>query len=113
MSYAIVNLLLTVIDIYWWIVIASFVISWLIAFDVINTRSQAVYSSARARRLDRAGLRADPPRAAELRRAGFLADGVILASSSSATLSRHSFAVAEPAASAWLERPAGWRSGCG
>ena len=48
MSYAIVNLLLTVIDIYWWIVIASFVISWLIAFDVINTRSQAVYSVRRA-----------------------------------------------------------------
>jgi YggT family protein len=47
MSYAIVNLLLTVIDIYWWIVVASFVMSWLIAFDVINTRSQAVYSIRR------------------------------------------------------------------
>lgn len=44
MQYAIVNLLLTIIDLYWWIVIAMAVMSWLIAFDVVNTRSQAVYS---------------------------------------------------------------------
>ncbi len=48
MSYAVINLLLTIIDLYWWIVIASFVMSWLIAFDVINTRSQAVYTIRRA-----------------------------------------------------------------
>jgi YggT family protein len=41
MRYAVLELILTVIDLYWWVVIASFVISWLIAFDVINTRSQA------------------------------------------------------------------------
>jgi YggT family protein len=48
MGYAVLELILTIIDLYWWIVIASFVISWLIAFDVINTRSQAVYSIRRA-----------------------------------------------------------------
>jgi len=48
MRYAVLELILTVIDLYWWVVIASFVISWLIAFDVINTRSQAVYSIRRA-----------------------------------------------------------------
>jgi YggT family protein len=47
MRYAVLELILTVIDLYWWVVIASFVISWLIAFDVINTRSQAVYSIRR------------------------------------------------------------------
>jgi YggT family protein len=44
MQYAVVNLLLTVIDLYWWVVIAMAVMSWLVAFDVVNTRSQAVYS---------------------------------------------------------------------
>jgi YggT family protein len=48
MRYAVIELILTIIDLYWWVVIASFVISWLIAFDVINTRSQAVYSIRRA-----------------------------------------------------------------
>ncbi len=48
MRYAVLELILTVIDLYWWVVIASFVVSWLIAFDVINTRSQAVYSIRRA-----------------------------------------------------------------
>jgi YggT family protein len=41
MSYAIANLLLTVIDLYWWVVIISVILSWLVAFDVLNTRSQA------------------------------------------------------------------------
>jgi YggT family protein len=44
MQYAVVNLLLTIIDLYWWIVIAMAVMSWLIAFDVVNSRSRAVYS---------------------------------------------------------------------
>jgi YggT family protein len=44
MQYAVINLLLTIIDLYWWVVIAMAVMSWLIAFDVVNTRSQAVYS---------------------------------------------------------------------
>ncbi len=48
MLYAVVNLLLTVIGLYWWVVIAQAVMSWLIAFDVVNIRSQAVYSIWRA-----------------------------------------------------------------
>ena len=44
MQYAVVNLLFTIIDLYWWVVIAMAVMSWLIAFDVVNTRSRAVYS---------------------------------------------------------------------
>jgi len=48
MQYAIVDLLLTILDLYWWIVVASFIVSWLVAFDVINTRSSAVYSIRRA-----------------------------------------------------------------
>jgi YggT family protein len=48
MQYAVVNLLLTIIDLYWWVVIAMAVMSWLIAFDVVNIRSQAVSSLWRA-----------------------------------------------------------------
>jgi len=44
MSYAVVKLLLTIIDIYWWILLATVVMSWLIAFDVVNMRSNAAYS---------------------------------------------------------------------
>jgi YggT family protein len=47
MQYAIIELLLTIIQFYTWIVIASFIVSWLVAFDVINTRSQAVWSIRR------------------------------------------------------------------
>jgi YggT family protein len=48
MSYAVVNLLLTVIDLYWWVVIVSVILSWLVAFDVLNTRSQAAQTVWRA-----------------------------------------------------------------
>ena len=48
MQYAVIKLLLTIIDIYWWVVVASFIVSWLVAFDVINTRSSTVYSIRRA-----------------------------------------------------------------
>jgi YggT family protein len=44
MQYAVVNLLFTIIDLYWWVIIAMAVMSWLIAFDVVNTRSRAVYT---------------------------------------------------------------------
>ena len=44
MSYAMVKLLLTIIDIYWWILLATVVVSWLTAFDVINMRSNVAYS---------------------------------------------------------------------
>ena len=48
MNYAVANLLLTVIDLYWWVVIVSVVLSWLAAFDVLNTRSQVAQTIWRA-----------------------------------------------------------------
>jgi YggT family protein len=39
---AIVWLLVTIIDLYFWVVIASAVLSWLIAFNVVNPRNQIV-----------------------------------------------------------------------
>jgi YggT family protein len=41
---AVVELLLMIIDLYWWVVIASAVMSWLVAFGVINTRNRFVAS---------------------------------------------------------------------
>lgn len=41
--YALYNLINTVISIYIWILIASVVLSWLVAFGVINTRNPLVY----------------------------------------------------------------------
>ena len=35
-------LILTIIDLYIWLLIASAVLSWLIAFNVVNTRNQLV-----------------------------------------------------------------------
>ena len=32
------------LDAVWWLIIASVVASWLVAFGVVNTRNQAVYS---------------------------------------------------------------------
>ena len=32
-----------VIDLYIWVVIASAILSWLVAFNVVNTRNRAVY----------------------------------------------------------------------
>lgn len=46
MDWLIVPLFTTVIvilDIYWWIIIASVIMSWLIAFNVVNPRQQFVY----------------------------------------------------------------------
>ena len=42
--YALLNLLLTVIQIYIWVIIISAVFSWLIAFNVVNTRNRFVYA---------------------------------------------------------------------
>ena len=39
-------LILTIIDLYIWLLIASAVLSWLIAFNVVNTRNQFVASVA-------------------------------------------------------------------
>ncbi len=41
--YALLNLFNTVISIYIWLLIASVVLSWLIAFNVINTGNRFVY----------------------------------------------------------------------
>src|SRR4051812_29496907 len=41
--YAVLNLFNTVISIYIWLLIASVVLSWLIAFNVINTGNRFVY----------------------------------------------------------------------
>ena len=43
--YAIFNLVDTVISIYIWLLIASVVLSWLIAFNVINTGNRFVYQA--------------------------------------------------------------------
>ena len=37
-------LLVQVLDIYWWIVIINVIISWLIAFNVLNTQNRFVFS---------------------------------------------------------------------
>jgi YggT family protein len=38
----ILDVILIVLDIYWWVVLATIILSWLIAFNVINTRNQVV-----------------------------------------------------------------------
>jgi YggT family protein len=38
----IVTILMTILDIYMWVVIAAVVMSWLIAFNVVNTYNKAV-----------------------------------------------------------------------
>lgn len=39
---AILDIILIILQIYIWLLIASAVLSWLIAFNVVNTRNQAV-----------------------------------------------------------------------
>jgi YggT family protein len=41
---AVMYLLLRVIDIYIWIIIISAILSWLIAFNVVNTHNRFVYT---------------------------------------------------------------------
>jgi YggT family protein len=40
---ALTNLINTVLTIYIWILIAAAILSWLVAFNVINTRNRVVY----------------------------------------------------------------------
>jgi YggT family protein len=42
--YAILSLISTVIDIYIWLLIAMAVLSWLVAFNVVNTSNRIVYT---------------------------------------------------------------------
>ena len=39
-----IEAILIILDVIWWLVIASVIASWLIAFGVVNTRNQAVYT---------------------------------------------------------------------
>ena len=39
---ALKNTILYALDIYWWLIIASAIFSWLYAFNVVNPRNQAV-----------------------------------------------------------------------
>jgi YggT family protein len=39
---AVLDILLIVLDLYVWLLIASAILSWLIAFNVVNTRNQLV-----------------------------------------------------------------------
>ncbi len=41
--YALINLILTVIQLYIYVLIASAIFSWLIAFNVLNTHNRFVY----------------------------------------------------------------------
>ena len=41
---AILDVILLILDLYFWVIIASAVLSWLIAFDVVNMRNQIVYT---------------------------------------------------------------------
>jgi YggT family protein len=40
---AVLDLILLVLQIYWYIVLVMIVMSWLVAFNVVNTRNQFVY----------------------------------------------------------------------
>lgn len=42
LTSAILWLILQIIDIYWWVIIISAIMSWLLAFDVINFRNDIV-----------------------------------------------------------------------
>ena len=43
---AIFDVILLALKVYWWIIIASAVMSWLIAFNVVDTRNKFVYTIA-------------------------------------------------------------------
>jgi YggT family protein len=41
---ALLDVIMAILNLYVWIIIASAVLSWLIAFSVVNTRNQLVYA---------------------------------------------------------------------
>lgn len=41
---AILDIILLILQIYWWVVLAMIIMSWLISFNIINTRNQFVAS---------------------------------------------------------------------
>ena len=46
--HPVLELLYRILQIYSWIIIISAILSWLVAFNVINTRNQFVYTVGRA-----------------------------------------------------------------
>ncbi|MBE7201351.1 MAG: YggT family protein [Parafilimonas terrae] len=42
--HALATVILAVLDLYWWVIIATAIMSWLLAFDVINFRNDIVRS---------------------------------------------------------------------
>lgn len=42
--HSLIILISTIIDLYMWVLIASAILSWLVAFNVINTRNRFVYA---------------------------------------------------------------------
>jgi YggT family protein len=42
--YALLFLLSSIVDVLWWFIIISVVMSWLVAFNVVNLHNQFVYS---------------------------------------------------------------------
>lgn len=40
----VLEIILMIMDLYWWVLIAMIVLSWLISFNVVNTRNQFVAS---------------------------------------------------------------------
>lgn len=39
---AILEIILIILDLYWWVMLAMIIMSWLISFNVINTRNEFV-----------------------------------------------------------------------
>ncbi len=46
MTNPIIALIILLLDIYWWVVIIAVIVSWLIAFNVINTYNNFVRTAA-------------------------------------------------------------------
>ena len=40
--HALLSVVLTILDLYWWVIIAVAVMSWLIAFNIVNDRNDMV-----------------------------------------------------------------------
>lgn len=43
---AILDVILLILSIYWWVIIAAAVMSWLVAFNVVDMRNRLVYTIA-------------------------------------------------------------------
>jgi len=48
MSFALRTVLITILDLYWWVVIIAVILSWLVGFGVINTYNQIARAVVRA-----------------------------------------------------------------